>query len=247
MLNTTIPVEEKINALQSWAKENNIPIKNLSKVISVIKTGSRGQRTSTDPMQFPDYYYPDESAKAWHDPIDYAWIKNVEAAYPKIKNEALSIFSNNLMSEHPQNNELANDGEWKTFFFYKNGKKYQKNLDKCPITASVINNIQGTSRAGRVYFSAMTAGTHVDPHCGPHNFKLRCHLGLVTTKEAVIRVSEEIKHWEDGKCIVFDDSFEHEVWNKSDITRIVLIIDVWNPCLTEEEIQALSFIGIPTA
>jgi aspartate beta-hydroxylase len=63
----------------------------------------------------------------------------------------------------------------------------------------------------------------------------------------MIRVGDEIRTWETGKCIVFDDSFEHEVWNRSKITRIVLIVDVWNPILTDAEINALVYLGVPTA
>lgn len=245
-MNTTT-IDQKINSLKQWANTKKIQLDQLNKVIEMVRTGSRGERKSTDPLQFPDYYYPDQQAKAWHNPSDYSWTIQLENAYSDIKKEALSIFSSELMSEHPQNNELANDGAWKTFFFYKNGNEFSDNMERCPITASVIKNIPGTERAGRVYFSAMTPGTHVKAHCGPHNFKLRCHLGIVTSPEATIRVGNEIRHWNDRKCLVFDDSFEHEVWNKSQITRIVLIVDVWNPVLTEEEIKALIHVGIPTA
>jgi aspartyl/asparaginyl beta-hydroxylase (cupin superfamily) len=45
--------------------------------------------------------------------------------------------------------------------------------------------------------------------------------------------------WQEGKCLVFDDSFEHEVWNKSDSERVVLLIQFWHPDLTEAEVWAL--------
>lgn len=96
--------------------------------------------------------------------------------------------------------------------------------------------------AGKTYYSAMTPGTHIKPHCGPHNFKLRARLGIVAPKEAIIRFASTIKSWSKGKCIVFGDSFEHEVWNKSNITRIVLVVDVWNPIFTSQEVQALEYI-----
>ncbi len=240
-------IDSKIISLQLWAKENKIDNKKLEKIAEMISTGSRGERKPSDPIQFPDFYYPDKNAKAWHNPNDYEWVKILQNGYPDIKREALSIFNENRMVEHPQNNDLANEGTWKTFFLYKNGKKFEDNAAIYPFTTKLIESIPGTSRAGRVYFSAMTPGTHVKAHCGPHNFKLRCHLGIVTSPDAVIRVGNEIRYWEDGKCIVFDDSFEHEVWNNSHVTRIVLICDVWNPILTKEEIMALIHIGIPTA
>ena len=33
----------------------------------------------------------------------------------------------------------------------------------------------------------------------------------------------------------FDDSIDHEAWNDSDQQRAILIIDVWNPLLSEAE------------
>ncbi|MEN9449152.1 MAG: hypothetical protein RJA25_2442 [Bacteroidota bacterium] len=240
-------IEEKINLLQAWATDNSISMKDLVNIITMIKNGSRGARKPTDPLQFPDFYYPDKEAKSWHNSKDYKWVSLLESGFNEIKNEAQSIFNEQFMESHPQNNELAENGTWNTFFFYKNGIKYEENFLNCPKTGEIIESIPGTSQAGRVYFSAMSPGINVKPHCGPHNFKLRCHLGLVTDPLAIIRVGDEIRTWETGKCIIFDDSFEHEVWNRSKITRIVLIVDVWNPVLTDEEIKALVYLGVPTA
>ena len=61
--------------------------------------------------------------------------------------------------------------------------------------------------------AVMDPGTHVTPHCGPTNAKLRCHLGLVVPDSSVIRVADQKIHWRELGCIVFDDSLEHEVWN----------------------------------
>jgi aspartate beta-hydroxylase len=193
-------------------------------------------------MQFPGFYIKDDNASSWHDPYKYSWVKLLEENFAGIKNEALQVLDEKLMTYHPENDSLAGYGTWNTFFFYKNGGKYIENHKKCPLTSSIIDKIAGVNIAGRTYFSAMTPGIHIKPHCGPHNFKLRTHIGIVTNQDAVIRVADETRPWQNGKCIVFDDSFEHEVWNKSQITRIVLIVDVWNPSLSIEEINALEFI-----
>ena len=49
------------------------------------------------------------------------------------------------------------------------------------------------------------------------------------------RVHDETRHWQLGKCLWFDDSFEHEVWNQSDEARLVLICDMWHPDLSDDE------------
>jgi aspartyl/asparaginyl beta-hydroxylase (cupin superfamily) len=38
-----------------------------------------------------------------------------------------------------------------------------------------------------------------------------------------------------GEAFAFDDTIEHEAWNRSEKDRAVLIIDVWNPHLSEHE------------
>ena len=78
----------------------------------------------------------------------------------------------------------------------------------------------------------MRPGVHVWPHCGPTNCRVRCHLGLVTPPGPRIRVGNETRAWEQGRFIIFDDSFEHEVWHDGESVRLVLIIDVWHPELS---------------
>jgi aspartyl/asparaginyl beta-hydroxylase (cupin superfamily) len=68
---------------------------------------------------------------------------------------------------------------------------------------------------------------------------LRGHLALVVPPGCFVRVGPEERTWEEGKVLVFDDSFEHEVWNHSDSVRIVLFTNFWHPCLSEQEIKVL--------
>ncbi len=61
---------------------------------------------------------------------------------------------------------------------------------------------------------------------------MRAHLGLKvpTEKEQCrIRVGDEVRHWEEGAVMLFDDTHEHEVWNDTDETRVVLFLDVVRP------------------
>jgi aspartyl/asparaginyl beta-hydroxylase (cupin superfamily) len=72
-------------------------------------------------------------------------------------------------------------------------------------------------------------------HCGPTNARLRLHLGLVVPDGCSIRVGDEVRSWVEGRCLLFDDSFEHEVWNDADEERLVLIVDVWHPDLKTDD------------
>jgi hypothetical protein len=91
-------------------------------------------------------------------------------------------------------------------------------------------------------FSALAPNTHVRAHYGPTNKKLRCHLPLCVPPggRCTITVSGESVVLEEGKCILFDDSFLHEASNVSDLPRVVLIVDTWHPDLTDEEVKLCS-------
>jgi len=68
------------------------------------------------------------------------------------------------------------------------------------------------------------------------------HMPLVGAQGSELRVADQILRGREGECMVFDDSFEHEAWHKGDVTRIVLVFDVWHPDLTDKEVQFLSFL-----
>ena len=89
---------------------------------------------------------------------------------------------------------------------------------------------------GALEISILNAGAHIVKHCGPTNHRIRLHLGIsVPATGARINVGGEERGWVEGKVLVLDDSFEHEVWNDSGEPRVVLIADVWHPGLTEED------------
>ena len=72
--------------------------------------------------------------------------------------------------------------------------------------------------------------------CGPSNLRLRCHLGVRVPEGARVRVAGETRPWAEGECLVFDDSFEHEVWHEGDDDLILLVCDMWHPEMTPERV-----------
>jgi hypothetical protein len=93
---------------------------------------------------------------------------------------------------------------------------------------------------GDFVLSAMRPGAHLKPHCSIDDLRLRIHLGLAIPEGCSIRVANETRTWQEGRCLTFEDSFEHEVWNRSNARRVVLIVDLWHPDLTPIEIRALT-------
>jgi aspartyl/asparaginyl beta-hydroxylase (cupin superfamily) len=206
--------------------------------VAVLEAALRGTGRSPDPLQQPDKYYPGLTARPWHDPAQFGWVPALEAAYPQIRAEALALADGGGFRPDPLSEGLA-DGTWHEFRLFTEGRPDPAHCRAAPRTAQVVAAIAGATTAGLVYFSLLAPGTHVRPHFGPHNARLRCHLGLVVPDGCALRVGAQTGGWTQGKAIVFDDSYEHEVWNRSDQYRLVLILDIWHPGLTPAQIAAI--------
>jgi aspartyl/asparaginyl beta-hydroxylase (cupin superfamily) len=185
-------------------------------------------------------WFPGLSARPVHDTAEIPWVAAVESAAASIRREYEALSASGRLRPHPQN--LADAGEWNTYYLYSNGVRFDEHCQTCPVTSGVVSNLPGGVLAGQAYFSVMAPGTHVAPHHGPTNTRIRCHLGLKTPASSRIRVDTQELRWTEGRCIVFDDSFEHEVFNP-DGERAVLIMDAWHPELTPAERWALTALA----
>jgi aspartate beta-hydroxylase len=127
---------------------------------------------------------------------------------------------------------------WDAYFFYRHGERYDDNHARCPRTSEVLRQlplVEIDEHAPEILYSVLTPGSHILPHRGVTNTRLVCHLPLVVPPDCAIRVGDETRGWDVGHAFAFDDTFEHEAWNRSDETRVVLLVDAWNPYLTEVE------------
>ncbi|HEV2374540.1 MAG TPA: aspartyl/asparaginyl beta-hydroxylase domain-containing protein [Streptosporangiaceae bacterium] len=216
--------------------------------VELVEAGMRSGRLKEnkppDPWQQPTTYYPGLTAKPWHDPASFAWVPTLEAAFEEIKDEALTLLEAGRYGPNPISGGLA-EGTWEEVRLYTEGHTSAANCLAAPLTAKLVASIPGATTAGLAYLAHVAGGTHVRPHWGPHNARLRCHLGLVVPEGCSLRVGAQTGGWTEGKVIVFDDSFEHEVWNTSDRSRLVLILDIWHPDLTPAQIAAIRYGNLP--
>ncbi|MDP4261401.1 MAG: aspartyl/asparaginyl beta-hydroxylase domain-containing protein [Bacteroidota bacterium] len=135
----------------------------------------------------------------------------------------------NLQDIQQEQKVLNQDNKWKTFFLFGFGKKATLNCRSCPVTTSVLEQIPGMKTA---FFSVLSPHKHIPPHRGIFKGLIRSHLGLIIPGrpgECVMRIEKEQITWQEGKLVVFDDTFEHEVWNNTGETRVVLLIDTVRP------------------
>jgi aspartyl/asparaginyl beta-hydroxylase (cupin superfamily) len=124
---------------------------------------------------------------------------------------------------------LYGDHGWDTFGLYAFGQRQAEGCRRCPQTEAIVRQIPGLMMAG---FSRLAPRAYIVPHRGYEGYSgyvLRMHLGLDIPEDCALRVGPEIRHWEEGRCFVFDDATEHEAWNKSTRSRTVLLCDFLNP------------------
>lgn len=169
-----------------------------------------------------------------HDPARFPWTVFLEDHWTEMRAELDEILEHRdvLPTFHDiteDGSTISQDEKWKTFFLYGYGVKVEENCARCPRTTELIERVPGMTTA---FFSILSPGKHIPPHRGPYKGVLRYHLGLKVPEPAEkcrIRVANRIVHWEEGESMVFDDTYNHEVWNETDGERAILFLDVKRP------------------
>ena len=183
-------------------------------------------------------FYPNLRSAPWHDAENFPLAIDLQQQYPSIHEEIMALSPARF---HRESEGIGRTGDWDVIFFYERGRRHDENCDACPTLTRVIER-HPTMRtaAGLIYLSRLRAGTEIAAHRGPTNMRLRCHLGIqVPRGDCGIRVGTETRKWEEGQCLVLDDFFEHEAWNRTKQDRIVLIVDMWHSGLGRDEIHLL--------
>ena len=207
-----------------------------------------GKRTRYNPE--PTFtYFPEIPAVEFFERADFPWLDAIEAAAEQIRTELTTVLVSDRAGLEPyiaypegvpldRWKELNKSRKWSAYFLWNQGTAQPAHLARCPRTAAVLKGAPQCDVAGHgptAFFSLLDAGTHIPPHTGVTNTRLTVHLPLIVPPECVFRVGSETREWVPGKAWVFDDTIEHEAWNRSDSPRAVLIFDIWNPFLSEAE------------
>jgi aspartyl/asparaginyl beta-hydroxylase (cupin superfamily) len=119
---------------------------------------------------------------------------------------------------------------WNVYGLIAFGRRIERALMSCPRTAALLAHVPGLTTAG---FSRLAPGTRIKPHVGWVETVYRLHMGLVVPPDCGLRVGAETRRWREGECLIFDDTVEHEAWNRSSETRVVLLLDFLRPGVTD--------------
>ncbi|GMI01283.1 hypothetical protein TrLO_g1110 [Triparma laevis f. longispina] len=200
---------------------------------------------------------------AYNDPYLKSVVDSLEANYDDIKAEyleavmGLSTSSTGLNDSKPMESDYVSTdtehhlhkGNWEWHSYILKGGKSPSFAQRCPKTASIIDSF-GDKLFGTpfsyCFFSTLHADSSIEAHCAAMNLRLRIHLPLIVPVEDVatnkcgIKVASQKRKWEEGKCIVLDDSYQHEVWNETSEARVVLLVDIWHPDVTKDERNSIN-------
>lgn len=187
-----------------------------------------------NPLQRPvSRYVKGLTSKPWYNTNEYEFISLLEAGYTDIRKELLYNLKERpyIFTEETENLHIG--GQWTELRLKSSGYGFTKNTEYFQKT---MTHIRGCGQDfTSIKFSAIQPGTHIRTHTGPSNERLRLHLTLLHNGGARIRVGKDWHTWEEGKIIMFDDSWEHEVIHSGTKIRAVLIMDIWHPELPPEK------------
>jgi aspartate beta-hydroxylase len=196
-------------------------------------------------------HFPKLPAIEFFERADFPWLDALEAGTAVMREELLAVLADpssdaeivpyvDYPSDKPldQWRPLNRSKQWSAYYLLKDGVRANSHLARCPRTAALLAaaplaDVPG--QAPTAFFSMLQPRTRIPPHTGVTNTRLVCHVPLAIPPGCGFRVGSETRHWQPGKAWVFDDTIEHEAWNDSDEPRYILIIDLWNPYLTEAE------------
>ena len=167
-----------------------------------------------------------------NDPVldvrDFAWTQSLRANWQAIRDEAIAVAlrgdaSPSLATISPDHRAIAEVDKWRSFFLWGYGYRIDDNADRCPRTAALVEQIPGLNSA---FFSILAPGTHIPEHRGVTKGLITCHLGLIVPRDGDdrMRVHYREDRWAEGETLVFDDTYQHEVWNDTSGTRVVLLV-----------------------
>ena len=179
------------------------------------------------------------------DPALFPWTAELRRVWPKILAEAQAVMADSdalpeLKRISPDHGRIAGDGDWRSFFLHGYGHPIAPNLARCPVTAATVAGIPGLNSA---FFSILRPGTHIPAHRGVTKGLITCHLGLkVPAGPLRMQVGTRTVGWAEGETLVFDDTYRHEVWNDTDETRVVLLVQAARPLAQPGRAVAAAFL-----
>ena len=186
------------------------------------------------------------------------WCAKIEQKYSVLKHEFETLLRRKDLSSWPKvgaghhregagshDASVLDRGDWTEWVLFGSGSTGEHARQWVPRTCALLEELVpdavhlAREGGGEIIYSALAPYTRIAPHCAPTNLRWTAHLGLriplsSNERQCRIRVDNRWFHWEEGKVLVFDDSFEHEVVNDTDEMRVVLLLRFWHPSIPRD-------------
>ena len=195
------------------------------------------------------FYFPELPQRQFYESHEFPWLESMLALLPAmqgelaaVEDEGFSPYVTGAPNRPAPNNPLLDDPAWGVFWFWKDGAPVAENAARCPATMAALEHAPMPRMPGRspvAHWSRLLPGAHITPHHGMLNTRLIVHIPIRTAPECGLRVGNESREWRDRVPLIFDDSIEHEAWNRGGAARTVLLFEIWRPEIAEDERAAL--------
>lgn len=209
-------------------------------------------------QQPSSFYFPGLPQRPFFERDEFSWAAEFESRTGAILGELEALLRSQAEQFEPYvaadadksggtapNAHLAGDASWSAYHLLKGGEPVEGHAEQFPETLAALELAPVPRVAGRApmaLFSLLKAGAHIRPHHGLFNFRLICHLPLIVPPDCTLRVGNRQRQWRQGELLIFDDSMEHEAWNRSDRQRIILLFEIWRPEIGEADREALTLL-----
>lgn len=199
------------------------------------------------------FYYPGLPQRTFYERSEFDWVADFEASANALLGEYMALLGDaepfvpyveRSESRPAPANHLLDDASWGAAFLWRDGAPTDLGK-RTPLTLAALAKTPQpviTRRSPMALYSRLSPDTHIKPHHGLLNTRLICHLPLVAPDGCGLRVGHETRHWRFGEMLIFDDSMEHEAWNRGNSDRTILLFEIWRPEIPQQDREALAIL-----
>ena len=212
----------------------------LERVRRYVESFGAAEPAREHPLQYPDYpSFPGIANEPYPEPHGSASVAWLERHFEPIRDDLAALGDAEFLHYVPP----AMERLWAVRLLWHMGICLEPFAGGTRRTFEALRGLPDACLDypwGDALFSVHASDAHLKAHCSVDNLRVRCHLGIAIPEGCEMRVATQKRGWREGRVLLFEDSFEHEVWNRGRERRAILIVDLWHPQLTPAERRALT-------
>lgn len=178
-----------------------------------------------------------------------AWMRRVDAGHPNPRDLSGQPWAVELVAAHERihrewSDFVARGGDlpyiddlldghqgnqsswWKAGALIVRGRPAPPLADCLPETTEALMRVPGMLST---MLSVLGPGGELPEHTGPNSGSLRMLVGVDVPEGAGHQIEGRHVSLADGAVVLFDDSYPHAAWNRSDRPRVALLCDILRP------------------